>query len=81
MFPETDVVEIICPVKGAISSARGNKIGVDNTLNGNSYFGNPPIEMTILMVPRALSYVIPNQTSLWQGIHTDFSSLVKKGQF
>ena len=27
------------------------------------------------MVPRALSYVKPNQSILWQGSHIDFSSL------
>ena len=34
--------------------------------------------LTISIVPRALSQVIPNQSSLWQGMHNDLSSFVTK---
>ena len=58
------------------SSGRNKEIGIDNTVNRTSYFVNSPL--TISMVPRAISHVIPNQSSRWQGFQTDFSSFDTK---
>ena len=76
MFPETGAVEIICPVKEANLLAERTKS--ESIILSMVLVILATLLSTISMVPRALSQVIPNQSSLWQGIHTDLSSLVTK---
>ena len=76
MFPETGAVEIICPVKEANLLAERTKS--ESIILSMVLVISATLLSTISMVPRALSQVIPSQSSLFQGIYTDLSSLVTK---
>jgi len=76
MFPKTGAVEIICPVKEANLLVERTKS--ESIILSMALVILATLLSTISMLPLALSQVIPNYSSLWQGIHTDLSSLVTK---
>ena len=76
MFPETGDVQIICPGKedkflAEIAKPESTILSIVASILAH-------LLSTILMVPRALSHVRPNQSIRWQGSHIDFSSFVIK---
>lgn len=75
-FAETGDEEIICPVKEENFQAETTKPESIILSLVLSILAN--LLPTISMVPRALSYIRPNQVIRWQGSHIDFSSFVIK---
>ena len=79
MFPETGAVEIICPVKETNLLAERTK--PESIILSMVLVILATFLSAISMVPRALSQVIPNQSSLWQGIHTEYCTLENPVQY
>ena len=76
VFPEKGAVEIIYPVKETNLLAERTKS--ESIILSMVLVIFATLLSTISIVPRALSQVILSWSSLWQGIHTDLSSLVAK---